>query len=88
MVQLTVKFTLACAIHMCVVQFYLSDLSELACHTRVILLMRVKYYMQVRLCVLQVSKNLHVKSDMFHGNKTWQVQCYSTLLYCMVVLVY
>ena len=38
-VQLTAKFTLACAIHACVVQFYLSDLSELACHTRVRLLM-------------------------------------------------
>ena len=37
-VQLTAKFTLACAIHACVVQFYLSDLSELACHTRVRLL--------------------------------------------------
>ena len=34
-VQLTAKFTLACAIHAYVVQFYSSDLLELACHTRV-----------------------------------------------------
>ena len=38
-VQLTAKFTLTCTIHACVVQFYSSDLSELACHTRVRLLM-------------------------------------------------
>ena len=34
-VQLTAKFALVCAIHACVVQFYLSDLSELTCYTRV-----------------------------------------------------
>ena len=38
-VQLTAKFTLTCAIHACVVQFYSRDLSELVCHTRVRLLM-------------------------------------------------
>ena len=38
-VQLTAKFTLASAIHTCVVQFYLSELSELACHMHVRLLM-------------------------------------------------
>ena len=43
MVQLTAKFTLVCAIHACVVQFYSSDLSKLMCHT------------QVRLLVLQLS---------------------------------
>ena len=37
-VQLTAKFTLVCAIHTCVVQFYFSDLSKLTCHMRVRLL--------------------------------------------------
>ena len=33
--QLTAKFTLACAIHVCVVQFCFSVLLELVCHMRV-----------------------------------------------------
>ena len=40
------KLTLGCAIHSCVVQFYLSDLSELVCH------------MQFRLLVLHSSHSL------------------------------
>ena len=93
MVQLMAKFTLMCAIHVCVFQFYSSDLSELTYYTQVIFLMlhlsqsRVLHMSQT-LCVLHASKILHVKSGVLQGNNTWRVQSYSTLLYCMVVLVY
>ena len=75
-VQLTAKFTLVCAIQACVVQFYLSDLSELACHVRVRLLMLHSSQSQVlhmsySLCVLHVSKISRVKSGVLHENKTW-----------------
>ena len=93
MVQLTAKFTLPCAIHGCVVQFNLSDLSELTCHTQVRLLMlhssqSQALHMSQTLCVLHMSNIQHVKSNVLHGNKTWRVQSYRTLLYCVVVLVY
>ena len=39
MVQLMAKTTLAYSIQACVIQFYLSDLSQLACHMRVRLLL-------------------------------------------------
>ena len=74
-------------------QFYSSDLLVLACHMRVRLLMlhlsqsRLLHVSQT-LCVLHVSKISCVKSGVLHRNKTWQVQSYSTLLYCMVILVY
>ena len=92
-VQLTAKFSLVCAIQACVVQFYSSDLSKLACHTRVRLLVLHSSQSQVlhvsqTLCILHVSKILHVKSGVLHGNKTWRGQSYSISLYCVIVLVY
>ena len=60
MVQLTAMFTLMCPIHACVVQFYSSDLLELACHTQVRLPMldlsqsRV-LHASLTLCVLHAS---------------------------------
>ena len=74
-VQLTAKFILICAIHTCVIQFYSSDVLELVCHT------------QVRLCVPCILVRFCVKSGVLHLNKAWGVQSYSTLLYCVVILI-
>ena len=89
----TANFTLMCAIHVCVVQFYSSGLLELTCHMRVRVLMLYLSLSQVlhasyTLCILHGSKILCVKSGVLYKNKTWQVQSYSTLLYCIVILVY
>ena len=87
------KFTLVCAIHAHVVQFYSGVLSELMCQTSVRLL--VLYLSQSRVLhksytssVLHVSKISLVKFGVLHGNETWRVQSYSTLLYYVVILVY
>ena len=87
------KFTLVCAIHARVVQFYSGVLSELMCQTQVRLL--VLHSSQSRVihesytsCVLHVSNISLVKFGVLHGNETWRVQSYSTLLYCVVILVY
>ena len=70
------KFTLVCAIHVRVVQFYLGVLSEFMCHTRVRLLLLHSSQSRVlhesySLCVLHVSTISLVKFDVLHGNETW-----------------